>query len=80
MGSFGPHPRVGLGAVASKVRYIPTDPAYPEGHVDVNRQPEIGEIAPPIKATTATGEPFDLAEHLGGYVVIWVFPRANTPG
>ena len=48
--------------------------------MDVNRQPEIGEPAPPIKAITATGDPFDLADRLGAYVVIWFFPRANTPG
>jgi peroxiredoxin len=48
--------------------------------VDVNRQPETGEVAPPITATTATGDRFDLGEHLGDYVVIWFFPRANTPG
>ena len=48
--------------------------------MNVSKQPEIGEPAPPIEATTATGDAFDLAEHLGGYVVIWFFPRANTPG
>jgi peroxiredoxin len=48
--------------------------------MDVNRQPEIGEPAPPIKATTATGETFNFAEHLGHYVVIWFFVRSNTPG
>ena len=47
--------------------------------MDVNRQPEVGETAPPIEATTATGELFDLADHLGGFAVIWFFPRANTP-
>jgi peroxiredoxin len=48
--------------------------------VTVSRQPEPGEAAPPIRATTATGASFDLADSLGGYVVIWFFPRANTPG
>jgi peroxiredoxin len=48
--------------------------------VDVNRQPEVGETAPSIKANAATGELFDLAEHLGSYVVIWFFVRSNTPG
>ena len=48
--------------------------------MDANRQPEIGEFAPPINATTATGGSFDLHDQLGGYVVIWFFPRANTPG
>jgi hypothetical protein len=49
-------------------------------HVTVKRQPEVGEPAPPIAATTATGDSFDLADALGGYAVIWFFPRANTPG
>ena len=46
----------------------------------VSRQPEPGEAAPPIRATTATGTDFDLADALGRYAVIWFFPRANTPG
>ena len=45
-----------------------------------HKQPEVGEVAPAIVATTATGEPFDLAELRGGHVVVWFFPRANTPG
>jgi peroxiredoxin len=48
--------------------------------VTVKRQPEAGEPAPPIEATTATGDHFNLADALGGYAVIWFFPRANTPG
>ena len=46
----------------------------------LNPQPEVGEFAPLIHALTATGDTFDLAEMRGGYVVIWFFPRANTPG
>jgi peroxiredoxin len=48
--------------------------------VTVNPLPQVGEVAPPISATTATGEHFDLADHRGGYVAIWFFPRSNTPG
>jgi len=48
--------------------------------MDVSKQPEVGEAAPLFKATTATGDVFDLADQLGHYVVIWFFPRANTPG
>jgi len=44
------------------------------------KQPEVGEPAPPINGTTAIGEAFDLGDHVGHYVVIWFFPRANTPG
>ena len=43
-------------------------------------QPEVGAPAPPIKATTATGEVFDLADHGGEFVVAYFYPRANTPG
>jgi len=43
-------------------------------------QLEVGDAAPPIRATTTTGEPFDLAAHLGEYVVVYFYPRANTPG
>jgi peroxiredoxin Q/BCP len=48
--------------------------------MDVNRQPEMGEQAPLFKATTATGDSFDLADQLGNWVVIWFFVRSNTPG
>lgn len=47
---------------------------------NAHQQPEVGEAAPPIVATTATGEQLDLADLLGGYVVVWFFPRAMTPG
>ncbi len=43
-------------------------------------QLEVGEAAPPIQATTASGQQFDLADLLGSYVVVWFFPRAMTPG
>lgn len=42
--------------------------------------PEVGQVAPPIKATTTTGGTFDLAEHVGEFVVAYFYPRANTPG
>jgi peroxiredoxin Q/BCP len=42
--------------------------------------PEVGQTAPPIVATTTTGEPFDLSEHRGEFVVVYFYPRANTPG
>jgi peroxiredoxin Q/BCP len=39
-----------------------------------------GDTAPELAAATATGEHFDLADHLGSWVVIYFYPRANTPG
>jgi peroxiredoxin len=47
---------------------------------DIATGPRLGDPAPPIDATTATGARFDLAGALGGYAVVWFFPRANTPG
>ena len=42
--------------------------------------PAVGEAAPMIDATTASGERFDLAAHAGTWVVVYFFPRSNTPG
>lgn len=42
--------------------------------------PEVGQSAPPIEATATGGAPFSLAAHLGSWVVIYFYPRANTPG
>jgi peroxiredoxin Q/BCP len=42
--------------------------------------PSVGESAPDIDAATATGGRFSLAEQLGTWVVVWFYPRANTPG
>jgi peroxiredoxin len=43
-------------------------------------KPKVGELAPPISATTATGEMFELSDHRNEYVVAYFYPRANTPG
>lgn len=42
--------------------------------------PAVGDPAPPIEAATATGGRFSLAENLGHWVVVYFYPRANTPG
>ena len=42
--------------------------------------PAVGARAPALRAVTATGETFDLSEHLGQWVVVYFFPRSNTPG
>ena len=44
------------------------------------RTPEIGKAAPVIEATTATSEHFSLSALRGQWVVIYFYPRANTPG
>jgi len=43
-------------------------------------QLELGQPAPPIHAGTTTGGTFDLSDHLGEFVVVYFYPRANTPG
>ncbi len=42
--------------------------------------PTLGAEAPGIVAETATGAPFDLSAHRGSWVVVYFFPRSNTPG
>jgi len=41
---------------------------------------KIGERAPDIQLRTDTGEPFRLADLKGRRVVLYFYPRANTPG
>ncbi len=42
--------------------------------------PAVGEVAPPISAATTGGGSFDLSAQLGKWVVVYFYPRANTPG
>ena len=42
--------------------------------------PAVGDPAPAIEAPTATGEHFSLAANTGSWVVVYFYPRANTPG
>jgi peroxiredoxin len=42
--------------------------------------PKPGESAPDIDEPTATGSRFRLADHLGQWVVVYFYSRANTPG
>jgi peroxiredoxin Q/BCP len=39
-----------------------------------------GDKAPAIKLETDKGEEFDLAKHKGNKVVVYFYPRADTPG
>ena len=39
-----------------------------------------GDKAPAIKLETDSGEQFDLAKHKGKRVVVFFYPRADTPG
>jgi peroxiredoxin len=63
------------------MRYIPSIDTMRKGlRMTPIQQPEVGQPAPPIIAATATGEQFDLAQHTGEFVVVYFYPRANTPG
>lgn len=39
-----------------------------------------GEKAPDFKVTAADGAPLSLADLRGKHVVLWFFPKADTPG
>lgn len=39
-----------------------------------------GDIAPTFKVLTDTGEEFDLAQHAAEKIVLYFYPRADTPG
>jgi peroxiredoxin Q/BCP len=39
-----------------------------------------GDKAPEIKLQTDTGEPFQLSKLKGNRIVLYFFPRADTPG
>ncbi len=42
--------------------------------------PEVGDQAPELSRTTTQGGTFELASHRGQWVVVYFYPRANTPG
>jgi peroxiredoxin Q/BCP len=41
---------------------------------------KVGDKAPEIKLETDSGEMFDLAAHKGEKVILYFYPRADTPG
>lgn len=48
--------------------------------MDEVRVPEVGDDAPAIRAQATGDGVFDLAEQRGTWVVVYFYPRANTPG
>lgn len=42
--------------------------------------PQVGQLAPAIHARSDDGRTVDLAALRGGWVVLYFYPRANTPG
>ncbi len=47
---------------------------------DVLTMPSVGDVAPQIDADTSNGGRFRLSEQRGRWVVVYFYPRANTPG
>ncbi|TDB36902.1 MAG: redoxin domain-containing protein [Actinobacteria bacterium] len=45
-----------------------------------NLLPAVGDTAPAIAAPVTGGGTFELSAHAGEWVVIYFYPRANTPG
>lgn len=45
-----------------------------------NILPAVGEAAPGISAPITGDGTFTLAEHAGEWVIVYFYPRANTPG
>lgn len=39
-----------------------------------------GEIAPDIAVTAHTGQPVKPSDYRGKYVLLWFYPKADTPG
>lgn len=42
--------------------------------------PAVGDAAPKIRAAVTGDGEFDLAAQRGKWVVVYFYPRANTPG
>ena len=47
---------------------------------DAIPMPQTGDAAPLIDADLSGGGRFALADHRGRWVVVYFYPRANTPG
>jgi peroxiredoxin Q/BCP len=47
---------------------------------DARSMPAVGEPAPPIDEPDTRGGRFSLAGEAGKWVVVYFYPRANTPG
>lgn len=41
---------------------------------------QVGDVAPEFKVLTDAGEEFDLAAHKGEKIILYFYPRADTPG
>jgi len=52
----------------------------PRPQYNLNLMLKEGDKAPEIKLQTDTGEPFQLSKLKGNRIVLYFFPRADTPG
>ena len=41
---------------------------------------EVGKQAPAFTLTNQDNEPVTLAQHAGKYLLLWWYPKADTPG
>jgi len=41
---------------------------------------QVGEMAPRFTATAHTGDKVSLSDFTGKHVVLWFYPKADTPG
>lgn len=57
------------------VRYIMKSVMGKQGQM-----PQPGDPAPEFSVTTSTGDPLKLSDLRGRWVVLWFFPKADTPG
>lgn len=39
-----------------------------------------GDVAPDFSGVTHTGAVWKLSDHRGSFVVLWFYPKADTPG
>ena len=47
---------------------------------DPSAMPAVGDTAPEIDHADTQGGRFRLSDHRGSWVVVYFYPRANTPG
>lgn len=47
---------------------------------DITPMPQVGQPAPAIDTELTGGGHFTLSSHRGTWVVLYFYPKANTPG
>lgn len=75
-----PRGTYGLRVAEPRVEVVSSTRPAEEELMPETSMPEVGSPAPAIRATTTNSGDFDLAEQTGKWVVVYFYPRANTPG